>query len=90
MRLAPHTAHYPIWIKCQVAYRINPLFFCFKIFGDRRPMRSGQWRVADEIEIWFCPTCDHCQANWESVAAFCLDVAQDGLALKAIETFVHR
>src|SRR5438477_6374240 len=90
MRLAPHTAHYPIWIKCKVAYRINPFFFCLKIFSDRRPMWSSQRRLADKIEIWFCPACDHCQANCESVAAFCLDVAQNSLALKAIETFAHR
>src|SRR5439155_823525 len=47
MRLTPHPAHDPIWIKCQVANCINPLFFCFEIFSDRRSMRAGQWRVAN-------------------------------------------
>ena len=53
-------------------------------------MWSGQRRVADQVEIWFGATGNHCEANRKSIAAFCLDIAQDSFALKAIEAFAHR
>src|SRR4029077_11688994 len=84
MRLASDAAHYPIGIKCQVAYRIDPFFFRLEIFGHRRSMWSGQRRVADQVEIWFGAAGNQCEAHRESVAAFCLDIAQDSFALKAI------
>ena len=84
MGLASDAAHYPIGIKCQVAYRIDPFFFRLEIFGHRRPVWSGQRRVADQVEIWFGATGNHCQANRKSVAAFCLDIAQDSFASKPL------
>ena len=90
MRLTPHTAHNPIWIKCQVADRINSFFFCLQVLSDRRPVRPREWRIAHEVQIRFCATGDHSETDRKPVPAFCLDVAQDGLAFKAIETFAHR
>ena len=87
MRLPPHAAHQPIGIKCQVANRIDSLFLRLEIVRDRRSMRSGQRCVANQIEIWFGAAGDNGQADRVAIAAFCLDIAQDGFALKAIETF---
>jgi hypothetical protein len=90
VRLAPHPTHQSVRIKCQVPDRIDSLFFRLEIVRDRRSMWSGQRRIAHEIEIRFCAAGDNSQTNGEPVAAFCLDIAQDGLALKAIETLAHR
>ena len=90
MRLTPHPAHDPIWIKCQVANCINPLFFCFEIFSDRRSMRAGQWRVANQIEIRFCATRDHGETGRNTISALGLNVAQDGFSLESIQAFSHQ
>src|SRR5206468_5157690 len=55
MRLASDAAHYPIGIKCQVAYRIDPFFFRLEIFGHRRPVWSGQRRVRTRSRFGSAP-----------------------------------
>src|SRR5437763_14921860 len=90
MRLTPHTAHSPIWIKCQVADRINAFFFCLRVLSDRRPVRPREWRIAHEVRIRFCATRDHSESDRKPGRAFCLAVAQDGLAFEAIQTWAHR
>ena len=89
MRLTPHAPHDPIRIKREIAHGINSFFFRLEIFGDRRPVRPGQRRVADKIEIRFRAAGDHSEADRESVAAFCLDIAQNCFAFEAVEAFSH-
>src|SRR4029450_6975404 len=40
MRLAPHAAHHPVWIKCEIADCVDSLFFCLEVFCDRRRMTA--------------------------------------------------
>src|SRR6266480_4086756 len=90
MGLTANAAHYSIRIKCQVPDCVNSFFFRLEIVRDWRAMWSGEGRVADQIEIWFGAAGNNGEADRVSVAALCLDIAQDGLALEPIETFSHR
>src|SRR5204863_8658879 len=47
-------------------------------------------RFADQVKIRFCAECNHSETDSEAVAAFCLDIAQNGFAFEAVETFAHR
>src|SRR5256886_4437235 len=81
VRLTPDTAHYPIWIKCQVPDRIDSLFLSLEIVRDRRSVRSGQRRVADQIEIRFCAGGDNGEPHPEPVAAALSGIRPSSLSL---------
>ena len=53
-------------------------------------MRSGEWRVTNQVEIWLRAARDDGEARGDPVAALCLDIAKDGFPFKTIETFAHQ
>src|SRR5947208_219782 len=84
MRLAAHSTHDAIGIKCQISNGKNSFLLCFEIFCDRRAVRAGKRRIADEIEVWFGAASDYGQSGRNAVPTFRLDISQHRLAFETI------
>ena len=90
MRLAAHSTHDAIGIKCQISNGKNSFLLCFEIFCDRRAVRAGQRRIADEIEVWFGAASDYGQSGRNAVPTFRLDISQHRLAFETIQALADQ
>ena len=89
MRLPAHATHDAIRIKGQVADRVDPFFFGLEILAHRRAVRPGERRVTHQLEVRFRPAGDDGHAGRDPIAAFRLDIAQDGFAFETVQAFAQ-
>src|SRR5438132_14012789 len=87
MRLTAHPAHLPIGIKREIADGVDPFLLRLEVICDWRTVGSGKRSVAHEFEIWFRAACHHGHPCRYPIAAFRLDIAQNGFAFESIQTF---